>query len=521
MYNSQFKHIYIYCILIFCVVFFTRLFFIADIAFHWDSVNFSYGIINYSIMEHSPQPPGYIGYILLGKLFYPFIKNPHFILVLISMIMGSVSVVLLYIISKCFVEDKTARLGMYLFMTGPLLWSYSVVAMSYTPSMTIAMIFILTGVLGIKTQRQKWFYLSGIFYSILGSFRLTDMIFMFPLAVYFLIHVKSKHRYYISIITILISIIWFYYMLWLTGGIEIYWNLLFDQFFYSAWQKSPVIHPRLDLIPIISKILVGTFWLSPGMFIIVLLALIMRKYRRNMPKNLILLITLGICPLYAFLFIVHIGEFGYLLLGAPFLFLGSIYLAQDLIENKMWFRMLIGSLVVIQCFIFVDGKSLSKDNQEYAPKDFHTELFNYYTGDGIRYHADKLERSYRYLGSSYQPDETLIFLSLLNSKYDSSRQLIYYLLKFTSNVWGVYPAEQTYEILSRWKDHDILFKKDIPGEIRYIILWSRELFDKNLNQEEYPAFNIDIPGGKTIQVIYILSPTEVLLSKEGFILLKK
>ena len=27
--------------------------------------------------------------------------------------------------------------------------------------------------------------------------------------------------------------------------------------------------------------------------------------------------------------------------------------------------------------------------------------------------------------------------------------------------------------------------------------------------------------GKTIQVIYILSPTEVLLSKEGFILLKK
>lgn len=100
-----------------------------------DSANFVNSLSNgYNIPLLRPHPPGYPVYIFLGWLLDSIIKNPHLALTLLSAILGSFSVIPLFLILKDQTSFKMATLGSLIFLANPLFWSFSEAALSDVPS---------------------------------------------------------------------------------------------------------------------------------------------------------------------------------------------------------------------------------------------------------------------------------------------------------------------------------------------------------------------------------------------------
>ncbi|HEU0021064.1 MAG TPA: glycosyltransferase family 39 protein [Dehalococcoidia bacterium] len=100
-----------------------------------DSANFVNSLVNgYNIPLLRPHPPGYPVYIFLGWLLDLIVDNPHLSLTLLSAILGSLSVVPLFLILKDQTSFKLATVGSLLFLANPLFWSFSEAALSDVPS---------------------------------------------------------------------------------------------------------------------------------------------------------------------------------------------------------------------------------------------------------------------------------------------------------------------------------------------------------------------------------------------------
>jgi len=71
----------------------TRIPFRSHYLFNWDSANFALGLERFSIFDHQPQPPGYILYIAVGRLFNFFLHNSNSALVSLSILSAVASVI--------------------------------------------------------------------------------------------------------------------------------------------------------------------------------------------------------------------------------------------------------------------------------------------------------------------------------------------------------------------------------------------------------------------------------------------
>lgn len=101
-----------------------------------DSANFVNSLLNgYDVAMLRPHAPGYPVYVFLGWLLDLIVNNPHLSLTMLSAILGSLSVVPLFLILKDHTSTRMATMGSLLFLANPLLWSFSEAALSDVPSM--------------------------------------------------------------------------------------------------------------------------------------------------------------------------------------------------------------------------------------------------------------------------------------------------------------------------------------------------------------------------------------------------
>src|SRR5690606_30390170 len=61
-----------------------NLVFVPRYAVNWDAVNFLLGIESFDVLHHQPHPPGYIGYVLLGRWVSGLLGDPHLALATMS-----------------------------------------------------------------------------------------------------------------------------------------------------------------------------------------------------------------------------------------------------------------------------------------------------------------------------------------------------------------------------------------------------------------------------------------------------
>lgn len=99
----------------------------------WDSIQFALGIRNFSLINHQPQPPGYPLYIFFAKIINFFFKNETFSLMLLSIFLGSLTLIIFYLLAKNISDKISAVLSVILVTITPVHLLSSISALSDIP----------------------------------------------------------------------------------------------------------------------------------------------------------------------------------------------------------------------------------------------------------------------------------------------------------------------------------------------------------------------------------------------------
>ncbi|MDO5836707.1 MAG: hypothetical protein Q4P17_09360 [Methanobacterium sp.] len=83
-------------LLLIILVVITRIPFVSKFLYEWDSVNFALALDKYDILLHQPQPPGYILFVGLGKVFNQIFQDANTTLVFMSILFSALTVILVY-----------------------------------------------------------------------------------------------------------------------------------------------------------------------------------------------------------------------------------------------------------------------------------------------------------------------------------------------------------------------------------------------------------------------------------------
>lgn len=108
----------------------------------WDSVQFAIAMGSYSLSEGIPHAPGYPLYILLSKFLFLFLHDHNLSLTFLSSLLGSFSVVPLYLLAKKMFDQKVALFSSLILIFSPVHWTLSEVALTNIPGLFFLLFWI-------------------------------------------------------------------------------------------------------------------------------------------------------------------------------------------------------------------------------------------------------------------------------------------------------------------------------------------------------------------------------------------
>ena len=100
--------------------------------FNWDALQFALGIQRFDLAAHRPHPPGYVGYVALGRLGAVLTGGDvNAALVLLSIVAQALTVAGLYLAARRLLGEFAAVAAAVLLLTSPLFWFYGETALTY------------------------------------------------------------------------------------------------------------------------------------------------------------------------------------------------------------------------------------------------------------------------------------------------------------------------------------------------------------------------------------------------------
>jgi hypothetical protein len=165
---------------LFVVGIISRLPFRSHLLYHWDSVNFALGMEWFDVRLHQPHPPGYLLYVLLGRLFNLPVGDANASLVWISIIFGGLTASVAYLLGRRLFGRTQAVIAALFTLTSPAFWFYGEVALTY-----IVEAFFVTAIalVCLGTLRGNWrlAFPSALLLGLAGGIRQTTLVLMLPL----------------------------------------------------------------------------------------------------------------------------------------------------------------------------------------------------------------------------------------------------------------------------------------------------------------------------------------------------
>ena len=118
--------------LLFLVTLATRLPFATSNLWAHDSVLYEHAIARFDPAAQSPQPPGYLWYVLLARGVTALTGDANAAMVLIAAFASAAAVALLYLFAARLFDERTARAAAVLLLTSVTFWGEGAVAYPYT-----------------------------------------------------------------------------------------------------------------------------------------------------------------------------------------------------------------------------------------------------------------------------------------------------------------------------------------------------------------------------------------------------
>lgn len=300
---------------IFLVAVLVRIPFRAIYLVNWDSVNFALGVGAFDLEAHQPHPPGYLGYVFLGRIIDWLVGDPVVALTAISVVAGAAATTGVYLLATRFVSERAALIAAGLFGTSPLVWYYSEVPLTYIVEVALALPLVLLVLEARKQHSPGLLYAAAVLLAVMGAIRQTSLVLFLPLLVYAAMAFPWKIRLRGAAILGTLVTAWLIPLLMMSGGVLNY----------------------LQLSSQLAGLTGGATWLGAGAgvlqnFIVVGLAIVLGMHVALLaipvetltkstsplltPDHRRIMMIWGIPPLFTYLF-VHSGQLGYVLMLLP------------------------------------------------------------------------------------------------------------------------------------------------------------------------------------------------------------
>lgn len=185
----------------------------------WDSIQLALGLHHYSIVNHQPHPPGYPLYIILGRLFYIFTQNDTSALTSLSAVLGSLSVLPLYLLVTKMFDRKTAILSSLIFIIMPIHWFFSEIALTDVPGLFFLLLFGYF--IYLSRDNPKKIFLSSLFAGLILGVRFNEVPVAIGLMTLVVLVYGNLKLYVFSLTAFILGIsIWLIPLVFVTGPHE-------------------------------------------------------------------------------------------------------------------------------------------------------------------------------------------------------------------------------------------------------------------------------------------------------------
>ena len=302
--------------------------------FNWDSIQFALGVQRFDIVAHRPHPPGYLGYILLGRLLTGASGGDAEVgLVLLSALAESIAVVLAYVAARQLWGRFAGWSAALLLFTSPLFWFYGGTALSYALEPALSLAVLWTAHRACRGDSRALVF-AALATGLAGAIRPTDEAFLaLPLAwAAWRVWRSGRVRGLIFPAAVLVasSLLWLVPLMVMSGGPARY-LLASRELSARASDTSAVWKTGLYGLQLNGNAVLAGVALAVGVFApLGMTFVLMRRLPRvrgqfrhlaGLDRDYAVLTAALLVPTLVVYLLVHIGQLGYILLLLPALLL--------------------------------------------------------------------------------------------------------------------------------------------------------------------------------------------------------
>lgn len=331
--------------MIFLVAAAIRIPFQATYLVNWDSVNFALGVESFDLETHQPHPPGYLGYVLLGRLIDWIVGDPVVALTAISVFAGAAATAGVYFLATRIVGERAAILSAALFGTSPLVWYYSEVPLTYIVEVALAVPLVLLVVEARSQQRESLLLAATVLFAVMGAVRQTSLILFLPLLVFGAWRFPRIAKIRSAAVLTVLVMTWLIPLVVLSGGPLNYLQLssqLAELTGGATWLGAG-FGVLQNLIVVTTAAVLG---MHVAMLAIPVELLSRSKSTPLTQENRRLLLIWGAPALFTYL-VIHSGQLGYVLVLLP---IGVMWASKVFIDHltvPSWRAVLVGCLIAV------------------------------------------------------------------------------------------------------------------------------------------------------------------------------
>jgi len=132
------------------------------------------------VTKHQPHPPGYILYVVLGRLVDAWLDDPTAAYVALAVAFSGLTTFVVYYLARAVYDRPTALAAAALLAVSPLFWFYGSVGLTYAGEALFASVVAYFAFRALNGSRSDG-WLAAAYLGLAGGMRQSLLILLFPL----------------------------------------------------------------------------------------------------------------------------------------------------------------------------------------------------------------------------------------------------------------------------------------------------------------------------------------------------
>lgn len=488
------------------------------ILYNWDSVQFALALDEYDIVKHQPHPPGYILYVVLGRLLNAWLHDPTASYVLLAVLFSGATTFVVYHLAREVWGRATALAAATLLAVSPVFWFYGSVGLTYAGEALFASTVAYFAYRALEgSEPDAW--LGAAYLGLAGGMRQSILVLLFPLWLASVAIGRRRVRTLLVGGAILLAAMlsWFLPMIWLTGGLERYLAASFE-LADSVVKPTSVVGGPLDVTFRMSRYVLESVLVGLGPLALAALLVPWYVRRHGWAWREWFFVGWMVPPILVYT-LVHFGQAGYVLTFLPallillsrvllaFLTEGAVLASRPRARGAIAIAAVM-AVVLVNGSFFVSARPLPRDFETPKPawvQQAQDEAFDWIwsrTAAALREHEEVVRTFVDSIRGLFPPEETVVVTELGNRRsYPWLRHAMFYLPGYTIYELQVgalpagFYAPHMFAMMTRLPETEITLAPTVKQIVWFVDHWSP-------SSERPPGLvEIELPYGRFLYVL--------------------